>query len=330
MKFKTAYLKLTLFYVLIVMAISVAFSVSIYNISNNELGRGFGKVYNTPSYQNTPKPFQELERLRESQINESSDRLKANLFYFNLLILVLSSLTSYFLAKKTLQPIENSMDAQNRFTSDASHELRTPLSAMKTEIEVSLRDKGLNLSDAKNILKSNLEEIDKLEKMSNALLKLSRTEEGDEKNFELVKLDEAILDAISKVEARASTKHIEINSKLVHAEMRGELDNLSELFVILLDNAVKYSPEKSEISVSMKKEIGRIAVKVRDQGIGIKAMELPHIFERFYRADQSRCKEKCEGFGLGLSIAERIVKIHKGSIRAESKIGKGTTFVIVF
>jgi len=334
MHFKIAYLKLTLFYVLIVMVISVGFSVAIYQISSEELGRGLGRQtgilrdfpMNVPTSRNPI--IQDLENIKLQQLEESSNHLQRNLIYFNLLILILSFIISYFLAKRTLKPIEEAMGAQNRFTADASHELKTPLTAMRTEIEVSLRDKGLKISDAKKLLGSNLEEIAKLESLSNALLKLTKLEEEIKLEFKELALSEIITEAFEKVESLAADKNIEFETKFKEVPVRGDRQSLVELFVILLDNAIKYSPKKSKISINIKQEKKHATVSIKDRGIGIKASDLPHIFERFYRADQSRSKEKTDGYGLGLSIAKRIVELHGGEISAKSIPGKGSEFIV--
>lgn len=330
MHFKTAYLKLTLFYVLIVMTISIIFSVVIYRISSVEIDRGLGNQ--TRALREMPhsnNPFiDKLEQIRDTQLEESNNRIKLNLIYFNLLILVLSSVASYFFAKKTLEPIEKAMEAQNRFTADASHELRTPLTAMKTETEVNLRDKNLNLSDAKKLLQSNLEEIDKLEYLSSALLKLAKYDNETKKDFERINLAEVIEFAIEKVDKLANQKSIVISAKLKKVEMLADKPSLIELFVILLDNAIKYSPKGSKVTVETKKTDHHLKVIISDQGIGIKKSDLPYIFNRFYRADISRSKEKVDGYGLGLSITKRIVELHGGTITANSKIGKGSEFTI--
>jgi len=336
MHFKIAYLKLTLFYVLIVMVISVGFSVAIYQISSEELGRGLGRQtgilrdfpMNMPTSKNPI--IQDLENIRLQQLEESSNNLQHNLIYFNLLILILSFVISYFLAKRTLKPIEEAMEEQNRFTADASHELKTPLTAMRSEIEVCLRDKKLSTSEAKKLLESNLEEIGKLESLSGALLNLAKFDEVNKLEFRELNLDEIIAAAFEKVEGLAKKKEIEIEAKLVKSKMLGDKTSLTELFVILLDNAIKYSPKNSKILIGIKKERGHAAVKIRDRGIGIKASDLPHIFDRFYRADQSRSKEKADGYGLGLSIAKRIVELHNGTISATSTPSKGSEFVVKF
>jgi len=332
--FDLASLKLSLFYVAIVMFISIGFSISLYRISFNEINRGLGsqaQIYRDISIdQFIPRSLLDIESIRQHQIRESSARLRFNLIYFNLLILILSSVLSYFLARKTLGPIEESMEAQNRFTADASHELRTPLTAMKTEIEVTLRDKKISLGKAVELLNSNLEEIGKLESLSNALLKLARFREKTKESFELTSLKDTMISAYEKVESLAMQKQITFKNELANIKIKGDKQSLVELFVILLDNAIKYSPRESKISLSIKREGSHAYVKIKDQGVGIKASDLPYIFNRFYRADNSRSKDEIPGYGLGLSIAKQIVDLHDGSILANSKPGKGSEFVVKF
>lgn len=347
MHFRSATLKLTLFYILIAMAVSVSFSIAIYNISSNELERGFGRQtgilrdISLDTLQNTSLP--DFEKSRLDLLTESDSNLKNNLIYFNLLILLLSSGAGYFLARKTLRPLEETMEAQSRFTADASHELRTPITAMRTEIEVALRDKMLNFSSAKKLLQSNLEETSKLESLSNALLKLTNSQADVKKTFHKVALSELIIESYEKVESLADHKSIKFETNLYlkdkeeksvkrntssDIEIQGDKQSLIELFVILLDNAIKYSPEKSTIKISVDKADGHALIKIKDQGMGIKACDLPHIFDRFYRADHSRCKEKISGYGLGLSIAKNIADLHGGSVSAKSEPGKGSEFVV--
>lgn len=336
MHFEKAYLKLTFFYVAIIMFLSVIFSIAIYNISAEELSTGLNrqtKVLNElPLKVDTmdSKIWPNFEQLRLNQIDESNNRLKINLFYYNLLILFFSSIISYFFAKKTLEPIEEAMSAQDRFTADASHELRTPLAAMRAEIEVNLRDKKLNVDDATKLLRSNLEEIEKLESLSNALLKMASYQQEGNLSFLEVSLAEVLVEAYGKVESLASKKSIEFENELQDISIKGDKPSLVELFVILLDNSIKYSPEKSRIAIKLKSQDGKIIVKIKDNGVGIKATDLPYIFNRFYRADTSRSKEKINGYGLGLSIAKRIVELHKGSILVKSIPNKGSEFIITF
>jgi len=308
MHFKSAYLKLILFYVLIVMIISIGFSVVLYRLSFVELGRGLNRqtriLRELPGDVFRPPQIEKFEDIRRQQLQESNQRLKIKLIYFNLLILLLSSGLSYFLARRTLRPIENMVLAQNRFTADASHELKTPLAAMRSEIEVNLRDKQLNLLTTKNLLKSNLEEIAKLETLSNALLRLARYQEEAKLTFKDLSLSEIIAASFEKIENLALKKNIKIENKISDLKIKGDKDSLAELFVILLDNAIKYSPKNSKVNIATKEDRNHVIVSIKDEGIGIKQSDLPFIFNRFYRADHSRSKEKADGYGLGLSIAK--------------------------
>lgn len=331
--FKLAYLKLTGIYVLIVMIISVGFSVSLYRISANEIDRGL--TAQTVNLRNLSKILggeipDQFDDLHQTQINESKLNLRTDLIYFNLLILVLSAIISYFFAQRTLQPIEEAMEAQSRFTADASHELRTPLTAMKSEIEVSLRDKKLVLNSAKKLLQSNLEEIGKLEVLSTSLLKLTRSGNDNRESFSEVSLEDVLIESYEKVEGLTQKKKIKFETKLSNISISGDRQSLVELFVIFLDNAIKFSPENSKIIISLNRVKHHILVSIKDHGIGIRSSDLPHIFDRFYCANSSRSKEQCEGYGLGLSIAKQIVDLHRGEIIVQSKPGKGTTFTIKF
>jgi signal transduction histidine kinase len=332
MTFKLAYLKLTLFYVLIVMVISLIFSFIIYNISSSEIDRGLGRqarmMREFSNNDRPPIPFEDLEKIRIEELNTSNSRLKVNLIYFNILILILSSLFSYFSAKRTMRPIEEMVTSQNRFIADASHELKTPLTAMKAEIEVNLRDKKLKLVDSKKLLQSNLEEVSKLETLSNALLNLAKYQEDIKLEFKKLSLAEIIVEAYEKIEKIAQEKSIEFNNNFEEVYIKGDKQSLVELFVILLDNAVKYSPKNSKVAINIFKKDKYATVEIKDHGIGIKASDLPHIYDRFYRADHSRNKEKADGYGLGLSIAKRIIKLHNGAIICQSSPGRGSRFIV--
>lgn len=351
-RFGFAYMKLTVFYVLIIMTISITFSAVVYNTSTAELTRGLGRqngIFRDIQLDDSTigMMFPNIDTLRQNQVNESSGRLKNDLIFLNILILVISSIGSYLFARRTLEPIEKAMDTQNRFTADASHELRTPLTAMRTEIEVALRDDKISATEARQLLQSNLEEINKLESLTGALLKLARHQSRDDKNFSIICLKEIITEAYEKIELMAEKKSISFETNLDHCSSRinlklkdakrvpivnsnieGDRQSLVELFTILFDNAIKYSPNKSKIKVLVKNEGHKTVVSVSDHGIGIKSSDLPYIFNRFYRADLSRSKEKIDGYGLGLSIAKNIVEFNEGKITVKSKPGVGTQFFV--
>jgi len=146
--------------------------------------------------------------------------------------------------------------------------------------------------------------------------------------FEKFYLSDIVQEAVEKVKSQAQKKNISISLDTPKIYLVGDRRSLTELFIILLDNAIKYSSNKKVISISVKKIDSKIQISVKDNGIGIEKKDIPYIFDRFYRADKSRTKQKAKGYGLGLSIAKRIVTLHNGSITVESKIGKGSIFAV--
>jgi signal transduction histidine kinase len=321
--FKEARIKLTVWYLAIIMAISLSFSGVIYFGINKELNRieNFQKVRIQGIVRGFPEPMNVSPSPDSDAINDARARILLTLGFINLSILILSGLGGYFLAGQTLDPIKEMMDKQKEFVSDASHELRTPLTSLKTEIEVALRDKKMGVSDFKKLLGSNLEDVDRMQKLSNYLLKLNRYERTDDVKFEKVDLKSVVQKAAGTLKFKSK-----FNLSLEKSIVYGNEDSLIDLAVILLDNAVKYGDGK-KIEVITKKDG---VLEVKDNGVGISKEELPHIFDRFYRADASRNKEKIDGYGLGLSIAKSIVDLHGATIQVKSKPGKGTTFKVSF
>lgn len=328
--FRSATLKLTFWYTLIVMAISLIFSVSLYQLSVRHFQQQVQREAIFFRGMNVPVSFfpQDVDSFRENIIGEFQDRAINELVLFNLIILLLAGTGSYFLARKTLRPIEKSVDAQRQFTADASHELRTPLTAMKTEIEVALRSPALTGENAKKLLHSNLEEIDILTNLSDSLLRLARYEESNGLSFSSTELRSIVADARDRVAAHAEEKKIVIETNHLDEHVIGDRPALVELFMILLDNAVKYSSDNSTVSVWADHAGHSVRIFVRDHGSGIRSVDIPRIFDRFYRADQSRSKLRVHGYGLGLSIAKAIVVRHHGQIDVKSAPDVGSTFSV--
>jgi signal transduction histidine kinase len=321
---RSAAFKLTLYYLGIIMALSLIFSVIVYNLATQELNNRLRRPAYTVFMDNDTRTF---ERFRQTFLRENSQKLQANLMLFNLFVLFAGGGLSYLLARRSLEPIEAAMEAQSRFTADASHELRTPLTAMQTEIEVALRNPKLTKDQAKVLLQSNLEEVERLRALSENLLRLAR--DGNQtlaKN--IVSIDDIATEALNRIYKLAKAKHITITSKLAKLNIYGDPASLTELLVILLDNAIKYSPTKADVMLTAKHQGNHVIVQVEDHGQGIAPVDLPHIFDRFYRADTSRSARNESGHGLGLSIAKQIIELHDGTITAASKPGQGTTFVV--
>ena len=322
---KSAVFKLTFAYLSIIMVLSLGFSFTLYHISDVELGRGLrkpvpGTIRETSMYN--------YDMFRDDRLRESRERLKENLILLNIITATAGFAVSYLLARKTLEPIAAAMESQQRFTADASHELRTPLTAMQTEIEVSLRDKNLSIDDARDLLKSNLEEVAKMRMLADGLLKLAR-HTGKPEAASNIYLYPAADIAVKHHQKRAADKEITIENS-IPSDMQAfaESDSVAEVIAILIDNAIKYSQPNTNITISAELVDDMSVIRVSDQGMGISKKDLPHIFERFYRADQSRARSGEGGHGIGLSIADKIIKIYGGTLAVEPTSKKGTTFAI--
>lgn len=327
--FQPARTRLALTYLAIIMILSLGFSSVIYVQSTNEAKANLQRQTSQLQeylYFTTP---QGVQRIQDTQLRAFKRNLIRQLLALNLGMLIIGALVSYILALRSLRPLEETMAAQSRFTSDAAHELRTPLTVMKAEIEVALRDKKLTKADAIETLKSTIEEVDKLDALTSALLRLADSSDKQDRSYwQDYALADILAGAKDRVSSLAGNRSITIKLPKTKAVVHGDPDQLVELFVILLDNAIKYSPDGSTVSVEAKITSSSAYVKVIDKGAGIADVDLPHIFDRFYRAEQSRNKSQKSGYGLGLSLAQSIVHSHQGKIGVKSKLGKGSIFCV--
>ncbi|OGD62171.1 hypothetical protein A2160_01300 [Candidatus Beckwithbacteria bacterium RBG_13_42_9] len=325
--FQKERLKLTFWYLLIIIIVSSLFSLFIYYGLTFELGR-YARIETRIEGLPQPPPLVHF-RLDPEVFDEIRRRIALRLILTDLVIWTLSGAAAYFLAGRTLKPIGEMLEEQKRFVADASHELRTPLTAIKTEVEVALRDKKLSPTNTKRLLQSNLEEVDKMQSLSDHLLALSQYQSRDRKlKKEKIILKEIVTEAWNKVAGLALQKQVKLETKVDDLEIMANRLSLTELLTILLDNSVKYSHQQGRIIVKAFEKGKNIFITVKDFGMGIKAGDLPYIFNRFYRADLSRTKTKIDGYGLGLSIAKSIADLHNGTVAAESTPGKGAKFQI--
>ncbi len=236
--------------------------------------------------------------------------------------------------------LEKSFQSQRQFTADASHELRTPLTILKGEMEVALQQKR-ERSEYEETIRSAIEEIRRINKIVDDLLTLARLDAGQLPiHREPLRLDELLMDTVAKATAAAQKKNITIGLDVLDAGrdkeeeeliIAGDRDKLINVFLNLLNNAINYSENGKDVYMTVGAEGKMAVVQIKDNGIGIPPEDLPHIFDRFYRADKSRSHEdiaEASGTGLGLSIAKWIVEAHQGTIAAESTVGKGTTVTV--
>jgi len=226
-----------------------------------------------------------------------------------------------------LERLQRSFEQARNFSFDAAHELRTPLTAMRGESEVALL-RNHSAEDLRAVLRSNLEEINRITAIVNDLLTVAQGEAGAlELRSERVSLSELASNIVETVQVLAEDKNISLESSIEPGvEVTGDSTRLSQLLLNLLDNAIKHSSPGHTVRMSVEKN-GSAVLRVEDSGCGIAEEDIPHIFDRFFRTDRSRSRQ-VPGSGLGLSISKWIVDAHGGSIRVASRLGWGSTFTV--
>jgi two-component system, OmpR family, sensor histidine kinase CiaH len=331
--FHSARLKLTIWYIGIIACICWLFSGAIYQVLIREVER-----FDRAQRQQIGRSLGQDTLMAETNLAITSDlvgevkhRILVMLIFVNAGILGIVGVLSYILAGKTLLPIKDMVEEQNRFITDASHELKTPLTSLRTAFEVHLRDKKHTLKDADTVIRDSLTEVNNLQLMSESLLLLAQYQKSNgHTSLEPLSLNQAMEESMNRVKPLAKKKSIKL-ALTIKTEINVEANRygLVELLVILLDNAIKYSPAKSTITLTGAKHRNSVTISVKDQGIGISKNDQAHIFDRFFRSDQARHKEKIAGgYGLGLAIAQKIVTAYHGSITVTSKLGQGSVFTI--
>jgi heavy metal sensor kinase len=340
-------------------------SFSTININESESIR----VYTAPIVENQSIVgiIQVMQSL--ATLHETLDRLLLMILISIPLLLVITALSGYFLAARALAPIdqitrtaqkistedlsarlnlhgnddeigrlantfdnmlsrlEEGFNRERQFTSDASHELRTPLAAMQAILSVT-RSKQRPPEEYETAMDDLLEETGRLRALTEDLLYIARGDSRPIASYEKVNLSNLLIDVSESLRPLAESKGLLLKQNIPTGfNLLGNSDALIRAFVNLLDNAIKYT-EQGEIVVDAKKDENHvIEISISDTGRGIDQEHLAHIFDRFYRVDESRTTQ---GFGLGLSIVQEIVKAHKGTITVTSQIQKGTTFHINF
>jgi heavy metal sensor kinase len=224
--------------------------------------------------------------------------------------------------------LDESFQNTGRFTADASHELRTPLTIMRGELEAMLLSRSL-APGMRDALASLHEEVERLVRIVEGLFALSRLDTGEAQTervrFDLAKLAETTADQMCLL---AEVKHIDLVRETTHpVEIEGDRTRLKQVVVNLLDNAIKYTPEHGRISMAVRAEDSTALLEVSDTGPGVSDTALPHLFERFFRADEVRSRE-IGGAGLGLSIVQSICTAHGGSVTAANTPPSGCRFTV--
>ena len=225
--------------------------------------------------------------------------------------------------------LEQAFERERQFTADASHELKTPLAVLRGDIEVALR-RDRTPEEYQRVLRSSLEEISRLTKLTEDLLTLARSDAGESVlDLEKVQLDQLAAEARAYIAPLAASAGVSLTYDAPQSPVmvEGDQKRLKQLLVNLLDNAIKYTAAGGGARLVLAVDDSCAVIEVTDTGRGIPASALPHVFERFYRQTDPR-DSRVTGFGLGLAITKWIVDAHGGSIEARSREGEGSSFVV--
>jgi two-component system OmpR family sensor kinase len=231
-----------------------------------------------------------------------------------------------------LTRLESSFAALRRFTADASHELKTPLTVLRADVERAMHP-STNRGDRMVALEEALQETARMSDLVNSLLTLARADEGRFDIYrEPIELEPLVRDVYETAVILGEDAGLTLSlTSMENGVVMGDRTRLRQLLLNLVTNAIKYTPRGGRVELAVaKRGSDEVGITVRDTGIGISANDLPHVFDRFWRADRvrSRASER-GGFGLGLSIAQWIVQAHGGSISVQSRLGRGSVFTVL-
>ncbi|MEA2056842.1 MAG: HAMP domain-containing sensor histidine kinase [Patescibacteria group bacterium] len=331
-KFTQARIRLTIFYTLILIAISGSISGLYYlrtvQVMNNQIQRIEQRLLEG-EVARFPRNAVLKSKVLRDELDLAKAQVRSQLIMINIFIALVGAGASYLLSGQTLDPIKKTLEAQQQFIADAAHELKTPVTALKTSLEVSLMDKKFD-KKTKKVLKDNLQAVVSLESLTESLLSLARVEEGNMPNS-AVDLSVVIKRAIQHIEPLAKKKKIKIKvGDHQPCSIYGNEDYFVEVLVIVLDNAIKYSTEASEVNLKVNKDKKFSSLSVLDQGPGIAKENQGKIFERFYRVDVARSNSTANGHGLGLAVAKKLMTKMGGYISVTSQDNQGSTFILKF
>lgn len=271
--------------------------------------------------------FISLEEIEAIEAGIAKDSLSNIILVLAVTAIGLGGL-AWFLALRSLKPLELALEKQKEFVANASHELRTPLAMIKTEAEVLLRNKKFSADEARDFMNNTIEDINHLDTLTTQLIKISQVD-LNRPNQETEISPKEDWDTLK---TRFTNRSKQENKKFIIGKIAADkLINpnvgFKNILQIVLDNAFKYTLAESTITVSTEDKKSYLIVSIHDTGVGITPSALPHIFERFYRADTSRTSA---GFGLGLALAKESLEKIGGKITVTSQIGNGSEFKIWF
>ncbi|WHY72337.1 sensor histidine kinase [Fictibacillus enclensis] len=263
-----------------------------------------------------------------SGVHEKVERWFFLLSLLGLAVFILSVVMGERLSRKALKPVIQNMESQKKFIADASHELRTPISIFSASLEVLEKEEKSKMSSfSQETLNELKEEVHQMKNLVSHLLTLAKDQERQEIHKDSFSINELARKMANQYERLSqSTRTVKVIAPPEDLIVEADRVRIKELLQLLLDNALKYSDAGSPVEIRLKAQAkNNLVIEIRDEGEGIPSADLPYLFDRFYRVDKGRSRTQ-GGAGLGLSIAKEITSLYRGSIEAESQLGKGTTF----
>lgn len=314
--------RLALSYLSVIMTLSIAFSALIYFVTTAQLDRPLPPRDQQQTSQFDDQLFEDRLEIRDQATRES---IIVSLIILNACMVIGGYAVSYAMARRTLAPIEASIEAQARFVSDASHELRTPLTALQTSNEVAQRKSQLSKERVAKLLDQNIAEIKKMRQLTDQLLQLDGATNIVQEPSDLSSIVE---DTVALVQPNAEQKSINISAEITHNRTIEYADDMSKIVKIFLDNAITYAPSQSTIEV--KDTPTKRQLQIVDSGPGVADEHKLEIFKRFYRIDSARTRSDAQNHGLGLSIAKSIADKNGWQLSVKDNKPNGSIFVIEF
>lgn len=315
--------RLALSYLAVIMTLSLVFSVIIYAITSVQLNRPL------PPGEHAQQPPELIEhqfsRRLEQRNRETRGSVIMSLVVLNGVMLLVGYWLSMLLARRTLAPIERAMRAQVQFVSDASHELRTPLTALMTTNEVALRKKTLDEKKVRAVFQRNIDEVEKLRKLTDNLLQLTQVD-NQQIEKQAVDMAKLVRDMVDRYQPVADKKQVVLDVQVPSVNHVVAVVAVTQILGTLIDNAIKYSPPGSTVVIRLDGQ----TLSVVDQGIGIAKQDQAKIFDRFYRSDEARTRGHSSGYGLGLAIAKAVADKNGYQLSVKSELGQGSTFSLHF
>jgi signal transduction histidine kinase len=268
------------------------------------------------------------ERAQNAFVARTVDHMRAEILLVDGAVLVLVSGAGFLLARRTLRPIQRNLEAQKRFVSNASHDLRTPLAVIKANLEIAQRY-GAQADDRDVAVSSSLEEVDRMGRMVEDMLTLSRIDARQEElRFSVVDLSQLLARIVEKMQPLAAGEAVRLDL-VADADLNAlcDADHVERALVNVVRNAVQHSPSGSTVEIGATRAHDRVEVAIHDRGPGIDGDDLPHVFEPYYRAGEARSPGRGNS-GLGLAITWWIVEQHGGTIDVSSAPGLGTAVMV--